>query len=177
MNSPVSSDHLLTAQLKAAIRAAAAQLFANAESYYYLSVSTTEEGLAPVFSAWSWEALDAAANAPDVRVEWLKWSYSDSPYFNVGESHFHALQASWHARGSIDDFTDEEWNGELAVRLDVMEQALRELGEEGFFGRGEARNKIVIAAELVPPDRANTDRTIRLNPAEALTDWLREAAE
>lgn len=180
MGSEHSADPQLTAQLKTAIRAATTQLFANAENYYYLSVSTTEEGHPPVFSAWSREALDAAANSPDaadVPVEWLKWSYSDSPYFNFGESHFEALQAAWLARGSIDDFDDEEWNRELAVRVDTIEQALRELSDEGLFGKGVERDRIVIVAEMVPPDRANTERTIRLNPAEALTQWLSEAAE
>ena len=35
----------------------------------------------------------------------------------------------------------------------------------------------MINVEVVPPDHTNTERAIRLNPPEAITQWLADAAE
>ncbi len=58
-----------------------------------------------------------------------------------------------------------------------MECALHELDLDGVFGTEKVRDSIVINAEIVPPDAANTSRARRLNPPAALKDWLIEAAE
>jgi Domain of unknown function (DUF4303) len=58
-----------------------------------------------------------------------------------------------------------------------MEQAMAVLDREGFFGKGDARSAVVINAEVMPPDYGNTERGLRLNPKEALTEWLGEIAE
>lgn len=50
-------------------------------------------------------------------------------------------------------------------------------GEFYHFGEGDTRNNIVINVELMLPDYNNTLRAMRLNPSEALSDWLSEAAE
>ncbi|MBQ5560883.1 MAG: DUF4303 domain-containing protein, partial [Lachnospiraceae bacterium] len=48
---------------------------------------------------------------------------------------------------------------------------------KGIFGRGKQRLDIVINAEFMPPDYTNTERALRLNPKEALYEWLEEIAE
>jgi hypothetical protein len=35
----------------------------------------------------------------------------------------------------------------------------------------------MINVEVMPPDSSNTVRAIRLNPPEAVKEWLKEAAE
>ena len=52
-----------------------------------------------------------------------------------------------------------------------------ELDNEGLFGTGEQRLKIVINVEVMPPNYGNTLRALRLNPREALNTWLEEIAE
>ena len=54
---------------------------------------------------------------------------------------------------------------------------MHNLDMNGMFGQGEQRLGIVINAEFMPPDFTNTERALRLNPKEALEEWLEEIAE
>ena len=63
------------------------------------------------------------------------------------------------------------------LRLGAMEEALARLDRMGIFGTGEARNRIVVNAEVMPPDYSNTVRAQRLNPPAAIRDWLIHVAE
>jgi HD-like signal output (HDOD) protein len=58
-----------------------------------------------------------------------------------------------------------------------MESAVGRLDSEGTFGTGLERLGIVVLVEVMPPDHTNTERALRLNPREALTEWLNDAAE
>jgi hypothetical protein len=158
------------------------ELFRNGEHFYYVSLTTIYEGFTPVFSAWSWQALDRIASSStstDIAETklLLKWSYADSPYYNHGAEHFIAVEETLSKRAKIDELEDDEWEKELKFRLLAMEQALHQLDSEGIFGQDVLRQKIVINAEVVPPDESNTKRAKRLNPKEALNDWLIEAGE
>ena len=55
--------------------------------------------------------------------------------------------------------------------------AMERLEREGLFGRGRKRAGILVNVEWFPPDHTNVERAHRLNPPEAMVDWLREAAE
>ena len=68
----------------------------------------------------------------------------------------------------------DKWADDL---LDCMERVMSELDQEGIFGTGEKRRKIMVNAEVMPPDYTNTDRALRLNEKEDIRDWLEEAAE
>ena len=61
--------------------------------------------------------------------------------------------------------------------MSAMEEAMARLDQAGLFGTGSKRAHIVINVEVMPPDYTNTERAKRLNPPEALVDWLKEAAE
>ncbi|UJR83206.1 Hypothetical protein I5071_52720 [Sandaracinus amylolyticus] len=63
------------------------------------------------------------------------------------------------------------------MRLDAMVAAIKQLDAEGLSGVGEARRSIVVNVECMPPDRGDVERAMDLNPPEALTEWLAEAAE
>ena len=54
---------------------------------------------------------------------------------------------------------------------------MHNLDMNGMFGKEQERLGIVINAEFMPPDFTNTERALRLNPREALNEWLNEIAE
>lgn len=149
------------------------------ERFYYCSLITTGEGLCPIISAWSIEALERVANeSADVEEAkyYLKWSYSETPYFAYGEDYFKDVKSVF-----IDRMNKlknaEERQREVQVRINSMEKAMHNLDAKGIFGRGKQRLDIVINAEFMPPDYTNTERALRLNPKEALYEWLEEIAE
>jgi hypothetical protein len=79
--------------------------------------------------------------------------------------------------GVLDPFDRQAWESGYAFRLDAMEAGMAQLDREGLFGEGAERAGIVINVEVMPPDRTNVERARRLNPPEALVEWLSEAAE
>ncbi len=149
------------------------------ERFYYCSLITTGEGLCPIISAWSKEALERVANE-SANVEeakyYLKWSYSETPYFAYGEEFFREVKSVFIERMNNLN-TVEERQREVQLRINSMEKVMHNLDVKGIFGRGIQRLNIVINAEFMPPDHTNTERAIRLNPQEALNEWLEEIAE
>jgi Domain of unknown function (DUF4303) len=165
-----------------ATRAAAASLFRefSAEHFYYFALVTTGEALAPNVTAWSTEALDVAVNScgndPNAAAE-LKWSNADSPYYCYGEQYFDDVRRMFDMIGRTDASDAAMWAAAYAFKMDAMEAAMSRLDQDGLFGRGHQRSGIVINVECMPPDHTNVERAVRLNPQEALTEWLKEAAE
>lgn len=175
-----------SAELSYAIESAARNAFLSLFSfhlgdYYYCSLITTGEAHAPIVSAWSWQALDSAVRNTQRSSEeahLLKWSYSDSPFFRYGWEYFAQVREVFDERPRINALmTDVEWEKEYNFRLSAIENAMATLDAEGIFGTGDRRDRVVILVEVVPPDRTNVDRAIRLNPLAALREWLAEAAE
>ena len=175
----------LTAAIAAAAGNAFRELFDTAaagEHFYYCTLVTTEEGFAPVVSAWSREALarEAQENTDDPTfAEEVKWSYADSPYCEFGyETYFDEVERLFDERPSADKLSDKKWDDELELRLAAMTEAMARLDREGLFARNQPRREVVVCAELMPPDASNAERIRKLNPpSEAVEDYLREAAE
>lgn len=165
-----------------AARQAFSDLFARHPGhYYYCALVTTGEAHAPVVSAWSYEALDAAlageTNPEEARLA-LKWSYADSPYHGFGNEYFATVNALFSARPRLtSELSSAEWAAEYQLRLDAMEAAMARIDTEGLFGVGGRRLEMVAIVEVAPPDHTNTERAVRLNPPEALKTWLKEAGE
>jgi hypothetical protein len=177
--SPSTQPELVDA-VADATRAAVTALFRerSQDRFYYCSLITTAAGLAPFLSAWSWEALEAAVRArpddPDAR-RWLKWSYADSPFCCYGERHFEPVQRLYDALGEPDDRAPDEASHAFDdFRMEASVLAMQRLDKEGLFGRGSKRAGIVIGVEWMPPGDADVERIRRLNPPEALVDWLKE---
>ena len=173
-------DELLVEAIQSATQKALEKLFKeHNEKYYYCSLITTGEGLCPIISAWSYEALERAVseeeNGEEARDE-LKWSYCDTPYFAYGEEYYEEVNKLFVDRMEK-LVTDEEIEYEILLRINSMEKAMHNLDMNGMFGKGEERLGIVINAEFMPPDYTNTERALRLNPKEALDEWLEEIAE
>ena len=152
----------LTTEITQALRQAAEQLFATQEHFYYLALCTTGEALQRV----------PAAQRRDV-----KWDLSSSPYFNFGAEYFDRVNRAFTARSNIYEMDEAASEQEFTLRLNAMTEALRRCDQQGIFARNQPRTEIVINVELLPPDETNTQRAKQLNPPEALTQWLAEAAE
>lgn len=158
-----------------ATQEAATTLFSSStETFYYFALITSGEAHAPVLSAWSYEKLKTV---PEDQQPLVKWSYADSPYFDFGSEYFAEVRRLFEQRPSLLTMDDASRTAEYELRLSAMELGLAEVDANGVFGTGSERERIVINVEVVPPDYTNTERAIRLNPPEALKDWLNEAAE
>lgn len=149
------------------------------EKFYYCSLITTGEGLCPIISAWSEEALERTAKEEqDVERAkyYLKWSYAETPYYAYGEEYFEDVNRVFLER-MRKLTTEKERDREIQLRINSMEKVMYNLDMDGIFGQGKERLGIVINAEVMPPDFTNTERALRLNPREALNEWLEEIAE
>ena len=173
-------DKKLVELIKKAARQAIVNLFdEHKENFYYCSLITDGEGNCPVISAWSEEALEEVLSQEEepeeARLDY-KWSYADSPYYAYGETFFAEVEKVFNERmEGIEN--DDDVQREIDLRLNCMERAMADLDKEGLFGKGKKRKRIVINAEIMPPDYGNTERGIRLNPKKALVEWLEEIAE
>lgn len=180
---PSSQENRLADAIYEAAQNAARKLFSIYKNhhFYYFALVTDGEAHAPFISAWSREALqEASADSadPDMDAAYLKWSYADSPFCFFGEDFFSVVNELFAARPEMSHkMSQAEWHSEFRLRISAMESALKRLDETGVFGRGTDRLGIVINVEVVPPDHSNTERARRLNPNEALTNWLAEIAE
>jgi hypothetical protein len=169
---------ILSAAIVKATKTAFIELFKNNEKYYYCVLLTTGEGLSPIISAWSWEALKIATiNKSEEYAKIIKWSYADSPYYNFGYEYFDEVREIFKKRPNIDNIEGKLWEDEFELRLKSMELALKQIDNEGLFELNQQRNEIYINVELMPPDYTNTDRALRLNKKENIANWLLEAAE
>lgn len=174
------SEHDLAEAILAATKLAISKLFnLHAEHFYYLSLITTGEAHAPFISAWSLEALSKAVAKHDASSErLLKWSYSDSPYMCFGEEYFGEVNRLFSLRPEMSALmSDAKQEAEYELRLRAMEWAMKRLDEAHLFGSGAKRAKLIINVEVMPPDLTNAERARRLNPPEAIVQWLAEAAE
>lgn len=178
MSIPSKED--LASAIEAATFQAISDLFRTyREDFYYCTLITTEEGLPPTLAAWSWEALNKEISKdPQINILWMKWSWADSPYLDYGSQYLSKVKKLFSLRPRIINLkSPQDRSDELRFRLEAMEQAMQNLDRRGLFGQGEARRRIIINAEIVPPDYTNTETALRLNPIEALADWLKENAE
>lgn len=162
-----------------ATKAAFKKLFRKKEHFYYCTLTITGDGLTPVISAWSKEALERESDGDEEMKEDIEWSYADSPYYAWEYNSFTEVTALLDERPEMSDMSDDEWEEELELRLEVMEEVMGKLDEEGIFSKNQDRDDIVIAAEIMPPDESNTERVSRLNPKEGamFNRWLEEIAE
>ena len=149
------------------------------EKFYYFAF-VFDEGLHPYISAWSYEAYEKSVIENQINEEdktWWKWDYADSPYAVYGYDEFffevNKLLDERTKKLSVDDLYDIEWD----IRISSMEEVLRRLDKEGFFGVGEIRKDVIINVEVAPPDSNEYERAIRLNPQTVLLYEYLETCE
>lgn len=175
---PQPTDEELAKAVEVATSGAVSELFHSypSHTFYYCALITTGEALAPVMTAWSYEMLKESATSSGEAEDELKWSYADSPVYCFGERHFDAVKSLFRKRPPVN--VDSGYCAlEHASRLAAMELALARVDAQGLFGAGARRNEIYINVEIMPPDFSNVERALRLNPREAIVEWLRDAAE
>ena len=175
-----ADTELMAAEIVKAAGKAFRQLFENGESYYYCTLITTGEALAPTVSAWTWEALARVTQQNPQDAYWLKWSYGDSPYWLAGDEYFATVKKMFSERTPVDYLhLPAYWEDEVPPRLQAMEQAMMELDRQGIFSLNQPRDAVCIHVEMMPPDAGNTQRALRLNQpqSQAMQAWLAEAAE
>ncbi len=192
----IEIDEFLVNIIEDATRKAFEKLFKDYdENFYYCSLLTTGEGLCPVISAFSEEALDREVlNIIKTNIEkdieeekkYLRWSYADSPYYAYGyEEYFLEIKDILIKRKEVikknrsEKKVDEMLDNEINLIINSMEKAMSNLDKEGLFGKGENRNNVFIAVEFMPPDPTNIIRAIRLNKEEnkEFKHWFKEEAE
>lgn len=166
---------LLSNEIAIAAEKSFLSLFKNNESYYYCVLVTTGEALPPFISAWSAEALEIFAQQTSKEdADLSKWFYGASPYFNFGEENFEIVRELFYSR---EDNLKNDFFKEIDFRVEAMVLAMELLDKKGIFSLNQARNKVYINVEVVPPDSSNTIRALRLNKRENILDWLNEASE
>ncbi|CAM5308378.1 hypothetical protein STENM327S_06085 [Streptomyces tendae] len=172
---PPTESELADAVHRAA-RAALLDLFRQHPDhrFYYCALVTSGEAYGPALSAWSEQALAAESARQGCPPLDLKWSYADSPFCCYGEEHLEPVRPLFEARGDLFDLPDDEADAEFELRLRAMETAMARLDAEGLFGTGAGRHAVVVTVE-VPSEEGDEERTLRLNPPEALADWAAEA--
>ncbi len=174
---------ILAEEIANAARKTFSDLFKNGERYYYCALVTTWEGHAPFVSAWSWEALHRELEGydnPQEQASFIKWSYADSPYCDVGSENFATVRKLFAERPPLHELDDETGENELLnIRFLAMEQALRQIDAEGIFNANQPRETVCILVDPMPPDKLNTQIALRLNDPQSpiMQDWLAEAAE
>lgn len=172
----MEDDSLRDAIREAARRAFQAVRSANAhEHFYYFALVTTGDALRPGPSACSLEGLERVlaryrAKGSACGAEALRWSEADSPYHLCGDEYFREVEALFLRRGDHRSLPEPAYEQEVARRFQAMEDALRDLDRDGFFGTGPERFSVVI--NVVAPGEEDEDailaRAARLNPAESL---------
>ncbi|MGY1429159.1 DUF4303 domain-containing protein [Streptomyces sp. WAC06273] len=174
----IPTESQLTDAVHRAARAAFLDLFREhpGHRFYYCVLVTPGEAYGPALSAWSEQALAQEAARQGCAPTDIKWSYADSPFCCYGERHLEPVRPLFAARGELFEMPDDEADAEFDLRLRAMETAMARLDAEGVFGTGAARHAVVVNVE-VPSEGGDEERALRLNPPEALTEWLAEAAD
>ncbi|QRY81241.1 DUF4303 domain-containing protein [Pseudomonas sp. PDNC002] len=167
--------------LRSAIREAARLAFSLVRAdhahqrFYYFALVTTAKAACPVPCACSVEGListltEYRQNGYYYDVEDLRWSVVDSPYFLYGDEYFEGVREMFDMPGHGATRPNNMRGKDIALRLTAMEGALHDLDREGFFGKGEDREKVVINVVMTEgeQDRIMFARAGNLNPAKSL---------
>lgn len=136
----------------------------HAEDFCVYALVTTGEGYRPY--------LAATVHGQS------RWDLTAGPYDIVGDELLARAEPAFAARTALHELSTAEAETELQRRLASMEAALRRLDDDGLFGRGEDRDRVLLLVATMPPDDSDASFARRLNPPGQLLDtWLEEAAE
>ncbi|MFE2873260.1 DUF4303 domain-containing protein [Embleya sp. NPDC059259] len=169
---PTEAD--LTEAVYRAAGAAVSDLFREypEHDFYYCALVTPGEAFGPSLSAWSTQALAAAAGGSPAEADLLRWSYADSPFCTYGERHLAPIRGLFDARPQVYELPDDEAEAEFELRLGAMVAAMARLDAEGLFGDGGRRLSIVAVVEVPGDEAENAARALALNPPAAAAAYL-----
>ncbi|OLT14124.1 hypothetical protein BJF79_02820 [Actinomadura sp. CNU-125] len=141
-------------------------LFTGPLLEYILPTCASEEGLRAVARVYTAEF----GGMVDAQADGLRWSPADSPHHLLGEHHFGAVEELLDSRAAEDDVEDE-----AEARLEACFRALARLDREGFFGRGDDRDRVIVTVlQGDQSDRSRLANARRLNPPAAVARLARE---
>jgi hypothetical protein len=172
--------HIRSALAEAA-RAAWTDLRADrpGDRFYYYGLWTSPVAHRPAPTACSEEGLRSAvaAWASDGTVadgDGLRWVVNASPYDLAGDAAFARLEPLFEELGHPYERSREV----NAALLAAMEGALADLDADGFFGRGAARDAVVLNVTMPAHEHPleALDSARRLNPPAALVRYAADLA-
>ncbi|MFD0903498.1 DUF4303 domain-containing protein [Actinomadura sediminis] len=132
---------------------------------YILPTCSSEEGLRAVARVYAGEFGRMAGEYADE----LRWSAADSPHHLLGEHHFARVEELLESRGGSGAMDGAEVEAEVEVRREACFRALARLDDEGFFGRGDERDRVVVTVlQGDQSDESRLENARRLNPAAAV---------
>lgn len=157
----------LRAETKRAVAAAFDDLrAAHPDETFYAFALYTDDGAAGISPAANSEeglAAKITAYGEDAEPGYLRWATSEWAYEGIGWDRTAAVYGKIGEIGDAAEDFDAFHQGVLAL----MEGVLADLDAEGFFGRGEERERIALFCAITDSDEDDdlVDRTIRaLNP-------------
>ncbi|WP_327003259.1 DUF4303 domain-containing protein [Dactylosporangium sp. NBC_01737] len=136
-------------------------LYTDACATYILPTCCSEEGL---------RRTAGAAPAAEVR-----WSPPDWPCHLLGEEHFHDVLELLDSRGDPWQRDEDAFDAEVGARFEACFRALAVLDAEGVFGRGAAREQVIVTVlQGDQSNRSRLDNARRLNPPPAFARLERD---
>lgn len=163
-NSPQPVPELVDAVADAAGAAIRDLHATHSEDFCVYALVTSGEGYRPY--------LTATVHGAE------RWDLADSPYAFVGDELLSRTDSVFSARGELHELSADDAEVEFGRRLASLEAALARLDDEGMFGSGEERARVLLLVATMPPDESDATFARRLNPAGPLLEaWLAEAAE
>src|SRR5438093_5256047 len=143
-------------------------LYTSEEASYIVPTANTEEGL--VSRARHYAAKDKKGLKEHMRL--LRWSPADWAYHCTGEQHFQKAQQILDARPSFNDLDEDDFEKEVELRLETFIGGLKALDDEGFFGRGKARQGVTLLIAMGDQETKLLLRCAKqLNPAKVYVEF------
>ena len=65
----------------------------------------------------------------------IEWTYAESPYYAWEYESFHDVEELLQNCPSMSDMSEEEWEKELDIRIDIMEKVMSNWMKKVFFLR------------------------------------------
>lgn len=149
-------------KLRTAIIAAARATFTKLRSehpdeiFYAFTLATNNDTTLVTASANTEEGLIRRAKEYEKgekkglqrRADSLRWSPADWAYVCAGDDDFAEAQALLDSLPDCLELEEDDFNKEFESRMALFIEALKELDEEGFFGRGAKRQKITLLVTM-----------------------------
>lgn len=143
-------------------------IYTTESAEYLIPFACGTKGLAKVAKKYVKTGHYTADEAEDA----LRWSIPDSPYLDALK--YGRTEAALKARPQMfgEEMTDTEAVREIRLRLNSATAALKSLDKQGLFGKGKARESIVLLIEAGDREEAFAEKWAKkLNPQKVYDAW------
>ncbi|UOQ58760.1 DUF4303 domain-containing protein [Leucobacter allii] len=101
-----------------------------------------------------------------------QWDLAEDPDAIVEDDILARTEEAFEGRGQLHEMSDPAAETEYVRRLASLEAALRRLDQEGMFGIGDERSRVLLVVATMPPDESDAGFARRLNLSGPLLDAL-----